>query len=226
MGSDYKPQGALTRVFDEDFDELIISGPAGTGKTRACLEYMHQQAEENPGFRGVVHRKTFVSLEHTARVTYENWVQPPVHRIRFDEERCAYYYPNGSVIALASVRKAPPFNSCDLLFAQGVTELSKEEWRAAKKNARRSLAECNPDEPEHWVWADKWLPGEHELLESFHEDNPRFYDEATKIFTEQGRRYIAFLDQLTGATKERLRHGRWCSSAAGHLYGNYDKTNA
>lgn len=204
----YKPQGALRRVFERDFDELIISGPAYTGKTRACLELMHALAEEKPGFRGVIFRKEFETIENTSQATFEFFVLPPLHEVRFDRQLGAYVYPNGSIVALGSVDKPAPFMSCDLLFVQEVTELTKGEWREAKRFARQALADCNPDDPEHWVWAGRG--DDHELLPSALQDNPRLYDEARGEFTGEGNKHVEVLERLTGARKMRLAYGIWC----------------
>jgi hypothetical protein len=53
------------------------------------------------------------------------------------------------------------------------------------------------------------------LLESKHEDNPTLHD--GRDWTEQGRRSLSVLDQLTGARYWRLRMGLWVGAEGQHF---------
>ena len=55
---EYTPRGGAVQVFERRDNEVLISGPAGTGKSRACLEKLHLMALLNPGMRGLMVRKT------------------------------------------------------------------------------------------------------------------------------------------------------------------------
>ena len=70
----YAPAGSALEVFGYRGPEVLLSGPAGTGKSRACLEKMHFMALHNPGMRGLICRKTAVSLGSTALVTFREHV--------------------------------------------------------------------------------------------------------------------------------------------------------
>lgn len=50
-------------------EELLISGPAGTGKSRACLEKILMVCLMTPNTRALLLRKTLRSLGSTALVT-------------------------------------------------------------------------------------------------------------------------------------------------------------
>ena len=51
-----------------------MAGPAGTGKSLACLFRVHLAALNNPGIRCLIVRKTAVSLGATTLVTFEKKV--------------------------------------------------------------------------------------------------------------------------------------------------------
>jgi phage terminase large subunit len=70
----YQPHGTCVELFKYRGDEVLFAGPAGTGKSRACLEKLHAMALANPGFRGLIVRKTLASLGSTALVTFESHV--------------------------------------------------------------------------------------------------------------------------------------------------------
>src|SRR2546430_1507524 len=70
----YAPRGGCLEAFRARDDEVLVSGPAGTGKSRACLEKLHLMALLNPGMRGLITRKTLVSLGGTALVTWREHV--------------------------------------------------------------------------------------------------------------------------------------------------------
>lgn len=50
----YHPRGACVDLFNYRGPEVLMSGPAGTGKSRACLEKIHMMALANPGMRGLI----------------------------------------------------------------------------------------------------------------------------------------------------------------------------
>jgi hypothetical protein len=64
----YRPWGAAAEVFRCWEDEVLLSGPGGTGKSRAYLEKLHLCALKYPGMRGLIVRKTRVSLTDPAQV--------------------------------------------------------------------------------------------------------------------------------------------------------------
>ena len=66
----YRPRGACIDLFNYRGPEVLMSGPAGTGKSRACLEKLHRMMLATAGARGLIVRKTGVSLTSTALVTY------------------------------------------------------------------------------------------------------------------------------------------------------------
>ena len=89
--------------------EVVISGAAGTGKSRACLEKLHYFAQRHNGARILIVRKTRESLNESALVTLERDVfqsgAPMLSGAR-RETRSSYVYPNGSEIIIAGLKQS------------------------------------------------------------------------------------------------------------------------
>ena len=81
MTADYKAFGAAATLFRCNDPEILIQGPAGTGKTRACLERIHLLAETNAGARFLLMRKTRARMAQSVLVTFEDHVLPPGHEL-------------------------------------------------------------------------------------------------------------------------------------------------
>src|SRR5690349_4259246 len=217
----YQPHGAALDLMRCQAPEVLLSGPAGTGKSRACLEKLHACCELVPRVRALILRKTRESLTESALVTFEERVLPAGHPILASggqrRLRQSYRYPNGSEIVVGGLDKPGKIFSTewDLIYVQEAIELTEDAWEAATTRLRNGrlpyqqlLADTNPGAPSHWL-KRRCDVGKCRLIESRHEDNPRLYDAARQQWTEEGKRYLATLDALTGARLQRLRHGRW-----------------
>src|ERR1700756_2401802 len=109
----YRPVGSAARLWSCPAPEVLLSGPAGTGKSRACLEKLHAMALRNPGMRGLICRKTAVSLGSTALVTFREHVAKEAlasGEVKWyggsQQEAASYRYGNGSVIVVGGMDKA------------------------------------------------------------------------------------------------------------------------
>ncbi|MFN3652631.1 MAG: phage terminase large subunit [Armatimonadota bacterium] len=229
----YQPFGtARTMWFSRD-PELVLSGPAGTGKSRGILEKLHWLAERYPGMRGLILRKTRASLTESGLVTFEAKVVPEGHPIlaRSIQRRMrqAYRYPNGSELIVGGMDNPTKVMSTeyDIIYVQEAIELTEDDWESASTRLRNGvmpyqqlIADTNPWTPNHWLKlrADA---GVCRMLDTLHHENPVLYDHARKCWTPEGKRYIATLDRLTGARYERLRKGRWVS-AEGLVYDGWE----
>jgi len=109
----YEPRGACRDAFLSRASEVLVSGPAGTGKSRALLEKIHIMAMLNPGFRGLLVRKTQASLQSSALVTWRKFVTveallaSDVEYYGGSAREQGYYYRNGSVVVTGGMDKAP-----------------------------------------------------------------------------------------------------------------------
>jgi hypothetical protein len=219
--------------------EVLISGPAGTGKSLAALTkglIMALAHPEGSRFRGLIIRKTMASLGATGLDTWRKHVATEA----LATGACSFYggssaeppqyrFLNGSVIVIGGLDRPSKIMSSeyDWIFVQEATELSEEDWESLTSRLRNGaisfqqlMGDCNPSHPTHWLKA-RCNKGQTTLLESRHEDNPRYFDDAG-IMTADGRAYIeGVLDQLTGPRKARLRYGQWVA-AEGVIYEGFD----
>jgi phage terminase large subunit len=217
----YHPLGAAAELFRRQDPEVLLAGPAGTGKSRSCLEKLHLCCMKYPGARALIVRKTRVSLTEAALVTFEEKVLSPGSIIAQGAGRAArqaYHYPNGATAVVGGLDRPQKVMSTeyDLIYVQEAIELSEEDWESLTTRLRNGvmpyqqiIADTNPDAPTHWL-KRRCDAGRTVLLESRHEDNPSVTAD-----------YLARLDRLTGARLWRLRHGRWVS-AEGVVYEGWD----
>lgn len=220
----YYPRGAAREIFSRRDPELVLSGPAGTGKSRALLEKVHLACLRHPGLRALMVRKTRRSLTESGMVTYWQKVVHPADGVVWRSSEQQYQYRNGSILAVGGLDKAQKIMSSewDLVYVQEATELSENDWEAistrlrnGKNTYQQILGDCNPDAPTHWL-KQRAVTGRTVMLESRHEDNPVLFDD-TGIATAEGERYLNVLDSLTGVRYARLRLGQW-QAAEGTVY--------
>jgi len=229
----YGPRGRCAGLLGSTEAEVVISGPAGTGKSRACLEKLNFCAFQYPAMRGLILRKVRSDLSESGLVTFERDVLGLDHSMVVDgprrNYRQIYQYDNGSEIVVGGLDKPGKALSSeyDLIYVQQAEETQEEDWETLTTRLRNNvmpfqqlMACCNPDRPTHWL-KQRCEVGRAEMLESQHEDNPRLWDAQTEGWTEEGQEYIARLDGLTGARKQRLRYGRWVQ-AEGVVFESYD----
>ena len=227
----YGPRGAAAELQNLTNPEIVISGPAGTGKSRACFEKIRLLAEEHAGARFLIVRKTRTSLTETGLVTWEKDVLGALHPLVLDgprrQFRQSYVFPNKSEVVVGGMDKAGRILSgeFDVIFVQQAEELEESDWETLITRLRHGvvpyqqiIGDCNPDAPTHWL-KQRCDAGTATMLESRHEDNPTLWDGGD--WTEGGRAYISKLDRLSGARKERLRFGRW-RQAEGAIYEQFD----
>ncbi len=232
----FEARGANLAAFKCRDPEVVLSGPAGTGKSRAALEKLHQMALRNPGMRGLIMRKTAVSLPSSALKT---WREDVIKLALLDgsvsfhgggpQDTPQYRYDNGSTINIGGMDKPTRIMSTeyDVIYVQEATELAEDEWEMASSRLRNGrisfqqmLADCNPDHPTHWL-LQRAERGQTSMLNSRHEDNPRYFN-ADGTMTEQGIAYMARLDALTGVRYHRLRQGLWVA-ASGVIFEGFDR---
>jgi phage terminase large subunit len=210
--------GGAKQLWESIAPEVYLAGPAGTGKTRALLEYVHLLLANTPRMRALSLRKTYASLKGSIMVTIDEQVKPHLDGVKFYGETAkrppGYIYPNGSFWALGGMDKWSKFMSSefDIILPHETTDFEEEEVEALSTRLRhniwevqRVVGDCNPGPPTHWLKlrADT---GRCLMLESKHEDNPTVTPE-----------YLARLDALSGVRYARLRLGLW-AAAEGMVY--------
>lgn len=233
----YRARGAALTLWSDRSPEVLLSGPAGTGKSRACLEKLHACALRWPGMRGLIVRKTRESLTESALVTYEDQVLPEGSPIAAGAKRAvrqSYQYPNGSVIVVGGLKQSGRdqkqkimSTEYDMAYVQECIELTEEDFENITTRLRNGvmpfqqiIADTNPDAPTHWI-KRRETSGRLKVYESRHEDNPRLFN-ADGSLTDAGAKYMGVLDALTGVRKDRLRYGRW-AQAEGVVHDGWDR---
>lgn len=234
----YTPRGACKTLFESRAGEILLSGPAGTGKSRGCLEKLLAQVIKYPGMKGLILRKTAASLGASALDTWDKYVIKEAlaaGKVSYfggsTKEPACYRFTNGSRVVVGGMDNPVKIMSTeyDVIYMQEAIEFSEADWESATSRLRNGrmpyqqlMADTNPERPTHWlkVRSDK---GDTLLVESRHEDNPVYFDDKGNL-TPAGIAYIqGKLDKLTGVRKQRLRYGKWVG-AEGLIYEDYDTT--
>lgn len=235
---EYRPRGAALDLLNCRAKEVLMAGPAGTGKSRACLEKLHFMALANPGLRALMLRKTLNSLTATGLVTFQTHVAAKAIAAGdmkwfggSQKEPPAWKYTNKSTIVVGGMDNPDKVMSSeyDVIYVQEATDLVEDEWEKCTTRLRNGaisfqqiIADCNPSGPVHWLRhrCDKGLTTE---LLSRHEDNPIYFNEDGTM-TAVGADYMATLDRLTGVRYLRLRKGIW-AAAEGVIYEDFDPSH-
>lgn len=219
--------------------EILVAGPAGTGKSRGILEKIFLIAMKYPGCKILVLRLTSVSLSATGLQTWETFVVKEAMAcgaVTFfggsKREPAAYRFANGSRVVVGGMDNPMKIMSSeyDIAYVQEANELEIQHWEAITSRLRNGvvpyqqlIGDCNPQEPTHWL-KERCDRGATKYYHSTHEENPLYFDEVTgpdglveyKV-TPAGAAYIAKLDALTGVRYQRLRLGNWVA-AEGVIY--------
>jgi phage terminase large subunit len=215
-----------------------------TGKTLAACHKMDALAWKYKGFQGAIVRAAYKSMPGSVLQTFEQKVlgawNPDLNGFdqnltpvkKYGGQKAEWYdYPNKSRIWTGGLDNATKVLSSerDAIYVNQAEEITLDQWetlgtrvtgRAGNMPYAQLLGDCNPGARQHWIKlrvADAKLV----LLESRHRDNPTLYDPHTGLITEQGKRTMAVLDNLTGVRRSRYRDGLWVS-AEGQIYDTYD----
>lgn len=194
--------------------ELCFSGPAGTGKTRNVLEWLHRELRDNPNTRVLLCRAYRSDLTQGAMVTFQTEVLPEGAfgsadsdaAVRFHGERQAYLYRNGSELVVKGLRDSHGIYSqqYDHIFVNeaGSAHIHEADWdqlKRAKRNRRTKysllLGDLNAEHELHWLH-QRCDDGATIEVPTAHEDNPRvttayLHDLATmRDQTQRARLYL------------------------------------
>lgn len=189
-----------------------------------------------PDVRALMVRKTQTSMTSTTLVTWRTKVAKEAIHARVcyffggnKEEAAQYRFANGSTLTLGGLDKASKIMSSDydLIYVGEATELTFDDWQACTTRLRNGtlsfqqlLADCNPDVPTHWL-NEACRDGTVKMLQSYHRDNPLYFDEDGKI-TPVGDAYInGILGNLRGVMRLRLLDGVW-AAAEGMIYEDWN----
>ena len=209
----------------------MCSGPAETGKTVACILKAHAVAGSVAGAQGAIVRKAANSLVGSVVKTYLRIIQPEKRGITVygGEQPQRFIYPNGSVIWMGGMDNSSRVLSSerDFIYVNQAEELTVNDWetlvtrctgRGAVVAHAQLFGDCNPSGSMHWIRKRAGL----RFLTTTHADNPSLYNRDGTL-TEQGKRSMAALSNLTGVRRKRLLEGIW-ATAEGAVYDMFDPT--
>jgi PBSX family phage terminase large subunit len=224
----YTPYGGAAELMYCHDHEVIIQGPAETGKTLAACWKAHIIASKYPKAQGAIVRKTQKAVYGSVLQTFERVIEGAPVEIYGGEKPEKYIYANGSVIWVGGMDNPDKILSSerDFIYVNQSEELTQDDWeklltratgRAAVVPHPQVFGDCNPSGSQHWI---RKRPGL-KLIRSMHKDNPTLVDQATGQLTPQGERTMGILSGLTGVRRKRLFEGIW-ATAEGAVYDTFD----
>ena len=207
----YAPKGAARDLFISHAPEILIEGPAGTGKSRAVLEKIYALVGKYPNSRHLILRKFRASMTETVLVTWEKIVLGGRHYVlngAHRSHRQSYVFANGAEVICGGLDNAERIMSAeyDTVNLFEGTEADEEEWEQVLTRLRNNvmpyqqgIVDCNPGPPGHWLN----MRGDRSMhrLRSRHDDNPSIKPQ-----------YLTLLAELTGVRRARYFLGKWVGS--------------
>jgi phage terminase large subunit len=225
-------RGGARKLWGCKDHEVILSGPADTGKTFAALHRLDTLMWKYPRAQAAIVRKTQKSLYGSVCQTYQNKVANMIAVNAFggDKSPDRYVYPNGSVIWLGGMDNADKVLSSerDFIYTNQTEELTEGDWetlatrvsgRAGNTPYAQMFGDCNPGGSLHWI-RNRAKRGQLTLIASKHTDNPELYDD-NGVLTDGGKQRLSVLENLTGVRPKRLLEGIW-ATAEGAIYDMFD----
>jgi len=215
----YVPYGAVRELFRCRAREVLLEGPADTGKSMGCLNKLLLACLNYPNNRTAMVRKTRVSLTQSAMVTFEEKVLPR-GAATFHAGDQQYVFANGSVCVTAGLDDPGKVLSTefDFVYVQEADQLTLEDWETllTRVSGRwgampyaQIVGDCNPTDPGHWLY-QREAAGRLTVLTARHADNPTVTEER-----------LAALKSLTGYRYRRLYLGERVA-AEGMFFGEWD----
>jgi len=231
----YRPHGQICQLFDwvdgegTPPEEVMVEGPAATGKSRGVGEFLYEMADKYPGTQILALRRFRADLHKGFQRTFEDMVLTPDSFLLKqqgggrDNNREFYRWPdNGSRLLLGNMEDPQRWYSfeADIVYWNEMNEARLDQWerldRALRKGDRPTkcpfrlkIGDTNPDSDRHWAHL-RCKSGRMHRIITRHKDNPSLEPA-----------YLNRLSRLTGVRRRRLYLGEWCS-AEGQILDNFD----
>jgi len=229
----WEPRGAMAELWRARDPMILIEGPAGTGKTTACLMKIYAAAEKYPGMRALLTRDTKASLAESVLKTFEHYVLGLDHPLVMNgpsrDYRKSYNLANGSSIVCVGLdRPSRTFSAeYDIVFVGEAIETTREQVELLLRTLRNGkmpysqlICDTNPGDPAHWLNVAA-NAGQFRRLVTRHADNPIYHDGTD--WTPAGLTYLNDkLGRMTGANRRRMLLGEWVQ-AEGVIYDLFDR---
>lgn len=228
--ADYTPYGGNADLMYSHEPEVIVEGPAETGKTLAACWKAHLICSKYPGAQGAIVRKTQTSIYGSVLQTFHRVIEGAPIIPYGGEKPEKFIYPNGSTVWVGGMDNRDRVLSSERDFIQTcqTEEFSVDDWeylttrttgRGAVIPYPQLFGDCNPAGSLHWI-RERNKAGHLRLIRTTHKDNPTLYNRDGTT-TNQGKRTMARLSALTGVRRKRLFEGIW-ATAEGAVYDNFD----
>lgn len=227
----YSFYGANKDAVECQAPEVLLIGPAETGKTLAMLWKLHRVALKYENVSIVIARKTLTSAYSTVLRTWEEKIVGDTPGItKYGGEKAQWWdYFTGSRVMVAGMDKSSRVLSAehDIIYNNQIEEYTLDDWetlttrttgRAGHIPHPQCLGDANPSWPQHWMYQRKGI----ERFYSWHKDNPTLFDPRTGAITSQGERTVAQLKRLTGLRYKRLWLGQ-AAPAEGVVYEGFSE---
>lgn len=233
----YEPRGGARELMLSREPTVLVSGPAGTGKTVAALFKIHLTSLMVPNCVTLVLRATHNSLTASTLRTFEQFVAH--QEIASGEvvwfggsgsKPAAYRYRNGSLVIPGGLDQPGKFLSMDVQrilidecnqVSRTAVETVQTRLRGNAPTYRQALLLTNPDHPDHHLLTMA-REGRAEHITSVHTDNPYLYNRDGTV-TPDGEDYVNRLRSLTGVRRARYYEGKWQASE-GQVFDDWDDT--
>src|ERR1700679_292024 len=160
----FELRGGVAEAYFAQEREVLLSGPAGTGKSLAMLLKLYWVCRKYPNARCLLLRKTRASLSESTLVTWERDILGFSHPMlmmnpNLRETRKAYRFPNGSTIIVGGLDRPDKTLSSeyDIIYVNEATEVEdagiwetlQRALRSKKVPYQQIIADCNPTTPKH-----------------------------------------------------------------------------
>lgn len=243
----YEFYGNNRRFFDCRDRIVCLHGPKECGKTIVALSKLHLVALRNPGMVGAIVRKVRNDMGATVLVSWEGKVIPEENEdgervCIYKGKRVTinpyggkspqwYDYSNGSRIYVVGLDRPGKAQSGepDCVVVNQAEELTEEDietlssittgrgGRLKGDDVPQLLLECNPGGARHPIKVLE-AAGSLTMIQARHRDNPTLYDQVTGEITEQGKKSMDALMQLTGIRLQRNFYGHWAGAEGLFLF--------
>ncbi len=216
-------RGAVREFWRCRDPEVLLVGPAETGKTFGGLHKLDALMWKYPGCQAAIVRKFASTLPGTVCQTFAKVANLQAIRVLGGTTPERYIYPNGSQIWIGGMDNPSKVlgGERDFIYTNQTEEFNLDDWetlitratgRAAHSPYSQVMGDCNPAGGQHWIRYRQSLT----RLVSVHRDNPTLYDAAGNL-TERGKVTMARLETLSGVRRKRLLEGEW-ATAEGAVY--------
>jgi PBSX family phage terminase large subunit len=210
--------------------EILLAGPAGTGKSRLAAEKVHAFLLKYPGATGVVVRKTRQSMVNSTVLFLERTIIGRDPRVIHKKAEHRFEYANGSILAYGGmadeeqreqIRGIGINAGVDIVWMEEAVRFTEDDHNEILARMRGKAApwtqiilSTNPGAPSHWI-NQKMILGKMAVV----------YDKATPQDNPYNpKEYIETLNYLTGILRQRLLDGLWVQ-AEGLVYPEFDHDN-